>query len=166
MNVELIILGYLMTENLCGYDIRRKTEEQLKDFADLKLGSIYYALNKADKNSWIKKVATEKEKGTPEKFIYKILPAGKKQFKILLKEYFQKTFIHFDADMMLIHLDHLTQQQREAFLEDRTDYIKMKMESVKKGSDKEANKINHKQTLTYLEHHLKAEMAWLKTLDI
>ena len=89
MRVELIVLGFLMTENLSGYDIKRKTEEQLKGFSDLKAGSIYYALRKANKNNWIKKVATEKEEGTPDKFIYKILPAGKKHFKNLLKDIFK-----------------------------------------------------------------------------
>lgn len=162
MRVELIVLGFLMTENLSGYDIKIKTEEQLKGFSDLKAGSIYYALRKAEKNSWIKKAATEKEEGTPDKFIYKILPAGRKQFRNLLKEYFQNTFIHFNADQLLLHIDGLTQLQREEFREDRADFIKMKMEAVKK----ESNKINYKQTLSHLELHLKAEMAWLKTLDI
>ena len=166
MRVELIVLGFLMTENLSGYDIKRKTEEQLKGFSDLKAGSIYYALRKANKNNWIKKVATEKEEGTPDKFIYKILPAGKKHFKNLLKEYFQNTFIHFNADMLLLHIDGLTQLQREEFLEERTEFIKMKMDHVKEASHNNITKINYKHILTYLEQHLKAEMTWLKSLDI
>jgi hypothetical protein len=32
MNVELIVPGMLMEENLCGYDIRKKSEYLYKDF--------------------------------------------------------------------------------------------------------------------------------------
>lgn len=165
MKVEIIILGLLMKENLCGYVIKKMTEDLLKDFADLKLGSVYYALNKADQKGWIKKVGNEKEKGSLEKYTYQILPAGQEEFKKLLKEYLQKTRIHFNTDMLLIHLNQQMKQEEETFLEDRKAFIKKKMDHVKEASHNNITKINYKHMLTYLEHHLKAEMTWLKTLN-
>ncbi len=51
-------------------------------------------------NEWVKRVGTEKESGNPERYVYEILPAGKKYYKKLLKQYFEQNLIHFDIDIV------------------------------------------------------------------
>lgn len=166
MNVELIVLGMLMEENLCGYDIRKKTEYLYKDISEIKFGSIYYALDKSLKKELIKVTRQKKDYGTPEKTIYEILPAGRKYYKKLLREYFAKSLIHFNADMHLMLLAHLSEEQKEEFHTERINMIKDKIAEIKEKSDNTPDDSIYKHVLGYLDHHLKAEMTWLKQIKL
>ncbi len=164
MKIEITILGLLMEGNLYGYEIKKKIVERLEDYVDIKFGSIYYAIKKSVENGWVKRVGTEKESGNPERYVYEILPAGKKHYKKLLKQYFDTNFIHFDVDIVLMFFDNLTEEQKEQFLEERTTLIKDKIDSIKNKIEKDADDNSYRHILSYLEHHLKAELSWLKTL--
>lgn len=164
MKIEITILGLLMEGNLYGYEIKKKIVERLEDYVDIKFGSIYYAIKKSVENGWVKRVGTEKESGNPERYVYEILPAGKKHYKKLLKQYFDTNFIHFDVDIVLMFFDNLTEEQKEQFLEERTVLIKDKIDSIKEKIEKDAVDNSYRHILSYLEHHLKAELSWLKTL--
>jgi len=164
MKIEITILGLLMEGNLYGYEIKKKIVERLEDYVDIKFGSIYYAIKKSVENGWVKRVGTEKESGNPERYVYEILPAGKKHYKKLLKQYFDTNFIHFDVDIVLMFFDNLTDEQKEQFLEERTALVKDKIDSIKEKIEKEPIDNSYRHILSYLEHHLKAELNWLKTL--
>jgi DNA-binding PadR family transcriptional regulator len=165
MKIEITILGLLMEGNLYGYEIKKKIVERLEDYVDIKFGSIYYAIKKSVENGWVKRVGTEKESGTPESYVYEILPAGKKHYKKLLKQYFDTNFIHFDVDIVLMFFDFLSEEQKEQFLEERTSLIKEKIDSIKEKIDRDTEEEkSYRHILLYLEHHLKAELNWLKTL--
>jgi DNA-binding PadR family transcriptional regulator len=165
MKIEITILGLLMEGNLYGYEIKKKIVERLEDYVDIKFGSIYYAIKKSVENGWVKRVGTEKESGNPERYVYEILPAGKKHYKKLLKQYFDTNFIHFDVDIVLMFFDFLSEEQKEQFLEERTSLIKEKIDSIKEKIDRDTEEEkSYRHILLYLEHHLKAELNWLKTL--
>jgi DNA-binding PadR family transcriptional regulator len=165
MKIEITILGLLMEGNLYGYEIKKKIVERLEDYVDIKFGSIYYAIKKSVENGWVKRVGTEKESGNPERYVYEILPAGKKHYKKLLKQYFDSNYIHFDVDIVLMFLDFLSEEQKELFLEERITLIKEKLEGIKDKIDKTSSENNSFRHIhSYLEHHLKAELSWLKTL--
>ncbi len=167
MKIEITILGLLMEENLYGYEIKKKIEDRLEDYVDIKFGSIYYAIKKAVDNGWVKRVGTEKDSGNPERYIYEIMPNGKKHYKKLLKQYFEKTLIHFDIDIVLMFFNYLTPDQKKQFIEQRLSLLKEKLDSLKGKTEGEKGKTDEKSfyaIFTYLEHHLKAEMNWLKSL--
>ena len=120
----------------------------------------------ADKG-WLKKVGTEKESGNPERYVYEILPAGRKYYKKLLKQYFEKKLIHFDIDIVLMFLNSFSKEQKEQFVEERISIIKNKLDSIKEkigAKKKAAGEKSNADILTYIEYHLKAEMSWLKSL--
>jgi len=168
MKIEITILGLLMEENLYGYEIKKKIVERLEDYVDIKFGSIYYAIKKAVDNGWVKRVGTEKDSGNPERYIYEIMPNGKKHYKKLLKQYFDKILIHFDIDIVLMFINYLTDDQKKQFIEQRMSLIKDKLEAIKKKIDEEKSQPgeqSYHEIFTYLEHHLKAEMSWLKSLN-
>jgi DNA-binding PadR family transcriptional regulator len=168
MKIEITILGLLMEENLYGYEIKKKIVERLEDYVDIKFGSIYYAIKKAVDNGWVKRVGTEKDSGNPERYIYEIMPNGKKHYKKLLKQYFDRTMIHFDIDIVLMFINYLTDDQKKQFIEQRMALLKEKLDSIKKKIDGDTNRSgeqSYHEIFTYLEHHLKAEMSWLKTLN-
>ena len=167
MKIEITILGLLTEGNLYGYDIKKKIVERLEDYVDIKFGSIYYAIKKAVDNGWIKRIGTEKDGGNPERYVYSILPEGKKHYKKLVKQYFDRNLMHFDIDIVLMFISSLSDEQRSLFLEDRKELIKDKLNSMKTKIDKESK--NKESSLmhmyTYIENHLKAEMNWLKSLE-
>jgi DNA-binding PadR family transcriptional regulator len=168
MKIELTILGLLMEENLYGYEIKKKIVDRLEDYVDIKFGSIYYAIKKAVNNEWVKKVSTEKNTGNPERYIYEILPSGKKYYKKLLKQYFDRNDLHFDVDIIIMFLNFLSKEQKEIFTGKRIPIIEKKLKSIKNKikEEKENNKKNsHYYILTNIEHHLKAELNWLTTIN-
>lgn len=167
MKIEITILGLLMEGNLYGYEIKKKIVERLGDYVDIKFGSIYYAIKKAVDNGYVKRVGTEKEGGNPERYIYQILPAGRKYYKKLLKQYFDHNLIHFDIDIVLMFYKSLSDEQKEMFIEERKDLMKEKIAELKVKIDEESKKkeSNNMHLYNYLENHIKAELNWLKSLD-
>ncbi|HON15725.1 MAG TPA: PadR family transcriptional regulator [Spirochaetota bacterium] len=164
MKIEITILGLLMEGNLYGYEIKKKIVERLEDYVDIKFGSIYYAIKKSVDNGWVKRVGTEKESGNPERYVYEILPAGKKHYKRLLKQYFDTNFIHFDIDIVLMFLDYLSEEQKEQFYEERITLVKEKIDQIKKKIEEtSAEDFSTRHILSYLEHHLNAELNWLQS---
>lgn len=166
MKIEITILGLLMEENLYGYEIKKKIVDRLQDYVDIKFGSIYYAIKKAVDNGWVKKAGTEKEGGNPERYIYQILPAGRKYYKKILKQYFEHNLIHFDIDIVLMFLNSLQDDQKETFIEERRELIKEKLSEIKAkvAEESQQKEPNYLHLYTYLENHLKAENNWLKSL--
>ena len=161
MKIEITILGLLSEENLYGYEIKKKIMDRLEDYVDIKFGSIYYAIKKAVDNGWVKRVGIEKESGNPERYIYEILPAGKKYYKKLLKQYLDKNLIHFDIDIVLMFYRTLSAEMKEQFLEDRFIDIKRRIDEIeKKLKDGDSNTA----LLKYLLSHLNAEMSWLNIM--
>jgi PadR family transcriptional regulator, regulatory protein AphA len=168
MKIEITILGLLMERNLYGYEIKKKIVEKLEDYVDIKFGSIYYAIKKAVNNGWVRRVGTEKESGNPERYVYEILPVGKKHYKKLLKQFFDQNMIHFNIDIVLMFLDFLSDEQRAIFVEDRTELIKEKLESIRDKISREKsveNEMSNYFVLSYIEQHLKAELSWLKAIN-
>ena len=163
--IELIVLGLLMERNLYGYEINKIIKERFQGYVDIKYGSIYYAIYKAVEDNYVKEQDKVKDSLTPQKVIFKIEQAGRKRFKFLLRKYFSENFIHFDVDITLMLLNSLTDDQKEAFIEERKELLKDRLADVKKaingdnGSDKD-----YMHIYTYLESHLKAENNWVKSL--
>jgi DNA-binding PadR family transcriptional regulator len=167
MKIEITILGLLMEENLYGYEIKKKIVDRLEDYVDIKFGSIYYAIKKAVENGWVKRVGTEKDSGNPERYVYEILPTGRKHYKKMLKQYFEQNMIHFDIDIVLMFLNYLSDDQAEQFIADRISLIGNKLGSIKQKIDDEKNapaEKSFRKIFSYLEHHLEAELEWLKSL--
>lgn len=167
MKIEITILGLLMEGNLYGYEIKKKIVERLEDYVDIKFGSIYYAIKKAVDNGWVKRVGTEKEGGNPERYIYQIMPAGKKYYKKMLKQYYDHNLIHFDIDIVLMFYNSLAAEQKDQFMEDSTEVVKQKLSTIREKIELESRvpeNISQMHVLTYLESHLRAELSWLKSL--
>ncbi len=152
MNTELIVLN-LIAENDCGgYDIMKRIKEATVNNANIEYGSIYHRIKKAVSDDLIKPKKTIKGQGKPDKIVYQITPKGEKYIKKRFNQYLDKNHIHFDIDILLMFLDKVDQE----FIEERMEVVKEKLASI-----------NGKKSvlLSYLEYHLKAEMAWLKSLQ-
>lgn len=81
--IEFIILGFLITNSLTGYDIKQKMSISTSNFIDASFGSIYPSLRRLKQK---KLVSVEEivENGKLKK-VYSITELGKKHFMIWLK---------------------------------------------------------------------------------
>jgi hypothetical protein len=62
----------------------------------------------------------------------------------------------------------LESDQRETFIEERREFLKEKLVEIKDKIDAEDKKKGNESNLylhTYIENHLKAELAWIKSLE-
>ncbi len=164
MKVLLTILGLLNMGNLYGYEIKKKINENSSDYVDAKFGSIYYAIRKSLKSGWIKQKGSEKEEGNPERYVYQITPEGKKYYKKGIRKYFENNDLHFDIDILLLFISSLDNEQKENYIEEKTDLLNSKLSKIKediKNLPKSSDKHN---IYAYIENHLKAELSWIKSL--
>ena len=79
MDVQSIILGFLMQQSMTGYDLKKAFSMSFSFFSGLSYGSIYPALKKMEKLGLIS-MKVEIQDGAPNRKIYTITEAGRKSF--------------------------------------------------------------------------------------
>ena len=113
MDVQSVLLGFLMHSSLTGYDLRKAFSMSFSFFSGLSYGSIYPSLKKMESRGLISK-QVEIQDGAPNRKVYTITEAGKKVFLETLKSPFvpeqpRSTFL-----MRLFFFAHLRPEEREA----------------------------------------------------
>ena len=76
--IESIILSLLITEDLYGYEIAKRLKEKSKDLYSMGEGTMYPALQRLEKNGFIKAYWVDLESGSRRKY-YTITEEGKKE---------------------------------------------------------------------------------------
>lgn len=90
--IPLYILGLLMRFGAQhGYHIKKLIAEQLADFTDIKLPTIYYHLDKMEKDGLLL-AAREKSTSRPEKTVYSVTEQGRQAFVSLLEQTLQFSY--------------------------------------------------------------------------
>ena len=74
------ILGMLMSGPRSGYDLKKDFEEQISNFWSESLGQIYPALSRLKEEKFVS-VKIKREKGRPERKVYRITKKGEKAFR-------------------------------------------------------------------------------------
>ncbi len=110
--VPLYILGLLLRFGpQHGYQIKKLLEEQLADFTQIKLPTVYYHLDKMAAAGLVL-AHTDRQGARPEKTVYEATPAGAKQFEALLRKTLHTTYRPtFDIDAGLYFADTLLPQE-------------------------------------------------------
>lgn len=165
--IPLYILGLLLRFGpQHGYQIKKLIEEQLKDFTQIKLPTVYYHLEKMETSGLIT-ATCEKQGERPEKTVYQVSDIGADKFGELLSQSLQiKYRPTFDIDCTFYFSDSLDQNEMVNSLEIHIGVMKKTLEKLN---------IHHRETLEYMpesykisaniifEHHImhyKAELAW------
>jgi DNA-binding PadR family transcriptional regulator len=79
MNVQSILLGFLMLKSMTGYEMRQIFSISFSFFSDLSYGSIYPALKRMERDGLIT-MQLEIQDGAPNRKVYSITDAGRKAF--------------------------------------------------------------------------------------
>lgn len=169
MKIRFVILGFLMQKPLYGYEIKSIIEERMGDWADIKFGSIYYALKTLYEKGFVTKEETEREAGRPERQIYAITESGKKEFSRLLhKMWGNMSMPQYNFDLALFFICFLKKEEVRKYLAKRIAY----MEGVIKYIGEHRREILSNEyvppiaqaLLNHSEAHFLAEHDWLVKL--
>lgn len=165
--IPLYILGLLLRFGpQHGYQIKKLIEEQLEDFTQIKLPTVYYHLEKMEASGLITSTS-EKQGERPEKTVYQVSEAGTYKFKELLLQSLEiKYRPTFDIDGTFYFSDSLDNTALADSLEKHIIAMKKTLEKLE---------FHHKETMENMpdsykvstniifEHHImhyKAELAW------
>ncbi|WP_026881949.1 PadR family transcriptional regulator [Clostridium akagii] len=102
--VRALILFYLSIKPTHGYDIQRFVEiNGMDQWAKIQSGSIYYALNKLEKQGFIYTLREERN-GARIRKVYAINDLGKEELKRTLKEELLKPMQSIESDKFMIYI--------------------------------------------------------------
>lgn len=124
MEQDLVILGLLMEKPRHGYAIKKAIQEELRTLYPFSSTSIYYTLSSLEKKGFLKK-ERGKLPNRPEKYIYHITQAGKKEFSNLLsKNLLEVKRPLLNLDISLYFLRFLEPQEAIKRLKNRLKFLK------------------------------------------
>lgn len=132
MDIQAIILGFLMRKSMTGYDLKKAFSISFAFFSGLSYGSIYPALKKMEKNGLITK-HVEIQDGSPNRKIYTVTEAGRTAFLNSLKSPLPTEQPKSAFLMRLFFFAHLSPQDRKSVARKHLDSVKQlqsELESV------------------------------------
>lgn len=165
--IPLYILGLLLRFGpQHGYQIKKLLGEQLEDFTQIKLPTVYYHLEKMEAAGLI--TANRDKQGTrPEKTVYRITSTGKDEFQELLHKTLQiKYRPTFDIDGTFYFSDSLECSDLINSLSQHVSNLKNTLHMLEIHRTETLEQIPPRYKISsniIFEHHIQhyqAELAW------
>jgi DNA-binding PadR family transcriptional regulator len=169
MKVQFYILGLLLRYGpQHGYHLKQIVEEQISDFAKIKLPTIYYHLEKLEENRHVT-ASFDKDGNRPEKTVYSITDEGTKYFYVLLKK-MQAEELHLELpfDGVLFFRERISNEEFSGMLKNAIQVVEIKLNQVLAHRDitlrviPDIAKANTQAIFNHHIYHLRAELEWLK----
>lgn len=161
---KLIILGLLSKKDMHGYEIIKKINDEMTNFCDIKIGSIYFAINNLLKHELIESKGIIKGKKEPDKTIYGITEKGKEQYVKTLRQSFLKTYAgRYPIDIALHFKDDLQDTDYRRIIADKVYITERVVETIKTLLNEEEDNTK-KLILKHQLMHQKCELDWLNSL--
>lgn len=167
--VKIVLLGFLYEKPLHGYEIKHIIENHMDDWTDIKVGSIYFALNKLTEDGLIQIQAELQEGNRPAKTVYEITDLGKEAFINQLQDLWTKDIrSYYPLDIGIFFMNYLPKELLSKILDDKIDQLEKTVLHLNK-HQKELNSNPHVpvQAAIIMSHtslHTKAELTWLQEL--
>ncbi len=172
--IPLYILGLLQRfGSQHGYQIKKIIADQLSDFTQIKLPTIYYHLEKMNKDGLLSSTS-EKPGSRPEKTVYSITPNGVDAFQKMLNEFLDFDYRPtFSSDSVFFFSDYLQESELKEHLSNYIEKLRKslsiinihKIEALK--FVPEDSKIMVSIIFNHHEYHYKTELDWaIETLNL
>jgi DNA-binding PadR family transcriptional regulator len=133
MDVQSVLLGFLMRNSMTGYDLKKAFSISFSFFSGLSYGSIYPALKKMEKQGLITQ-RLEIQDGAPNRKVYTITEAGEAAFLDALRSPFAQEQPKNAFLMRLFFFAHLSPEDRWAIVANYLDFVEQvqkQMESAR-----------------------------------
>lgn len=132
MSVRLFVLGLLYGQDRHGYEIKEVAKLWgLERWARIGFGSIYHALGKLQEEGCIEERGVEQEGNRPQRYVYRITPAGQNTFFDLLRQTAREADTESrDIDLALAFIHHLPPEERITLLQQRLDSLTPRRRSL------------------------------------
>ena len=116
--IDLIVLGMLKKESLSAYDIQKLVEyRNISKWVKISTPSIYKKVLQLEEKGLISS-HTEKDGKMPEKSVYTLTDAGKKEFEKLMLEISCKPInIFLDFNAVIVNLESMTKERQRECLD-------------------------------------------------
>lgn len=134
--IDLIVLGMLTDQDLSAYDMQKLVEyRNISKWVKVSTPSIYKKVLQLEEKGLIKSIAV-KEGKMPEKAVYSLTDAGKKEFEALMLEIAEKPiYLFLDFNAVIVNIDKLTPELRTRCL----DRIKNGVNELKSNLEENIN---------------------------
>lgn len=167
--IPLYVLGLLQRYGpQHGYQLKKTISEELADFTQFKLPTIYYHLEKMSAQGLIAG-SSGKTGARPEKTVYAITQAGRDAFSAGLREQLTEQYRPvFSNDALFYFSDHLQKEEIASSLFRRRDVLQQSLQAIEE---------HKQQTLAFIpedakpmvniifshhEYHFRAELEWVE----
>ena len=116
--IDLIVLGILKKESMSAYDIQKLVEyRNISKWVKISTPSIYKKVLQLEQKGLISS-HTEKDGKMPEKAVYTLTEAGKKEFEKLMFEISCKPInIFLDFNAVIVNLESMTKERQKECLD-------------------------------------------------
>lgn len=165
---EYALLGLLTMGPASGYDLRRKTEQQIGHFWNESYASIYPMLKRLLGRGWVERRQVEQD-DKPDKWVYSITDAGMEAFRLWLGEGINPIpprnillmKVYFGAEMsnsdLIGHIEWYRQELTKALGDNEN-----RISQIKQASDDSAS-VYQLLTLSHSIHETRAMLTWCKS---
>ena len=167
--IPLYMLGLLQRYGpQHGYQLKKTISEELEDFTQIKLPTIYYHLEKMSTQGLIEG-ASERAGTRPEKTIYAITQSGKEAFSAALSEQLSAQYRPvFSNDALFYFSEHLPEEAILLSLQQQKAVLRTSLETIEQ---------HKRQTLAFIpedakamvniifshhEYHFRVELDWVE----
>ena len=165
--VPIYILGVLIRFGpQHGYQVKRTIAENVADFTSIKLPTIYYHLDKMEREGLLQ-AKRETEGSRPERTVYAVTDKGRQAFAQGLERQLALTYQpSFDADAIFYFAEHVDSQQVIRHLADHAARLERILAEIAGHQQAVANSIPKEQQRyvnIIFQHHLlhyRAEKTW------
>ena len=148
MNVQSILLGFLMKNSMTGYDLKKAFSISFSFFSGLSYGSIYPALKKMEDQGLISK-RVEIQDGAPNRKVYTITDEGRKAFLEALKSPFVPEKPKNSFAMKLFFFAYLDPAERNAIAAEYLNTVKRSCKELESARPEVEAKADHFQYLCF-----------------
>ena len=172
--IKVLILYYLSIKSTHGYEIQKFIQiNHMDKWTKIQSGSIYYALNKLEKDGLIV-LKEEIGSGLKARKIYKITDNGRNELKELVKNELANELFPSGSDKFIIYplLNTLDKQSMISQINSHIDRLKEKRIYLKKWQNIKINKqslaverISFEIMITNLEYQIKWHEALIEEMD-
>ena len=115
MDIQSVLLGFLLKSSMTGYDLRKAFSMSFSFFSGLSYGSIYPSLKKMQSRGLISQ-RVEIRDGAPNRKVYTITEEGKRAFLEALRAPFVPEQPKNGLLMRLFFFRHLSPEERKAIV--------------------------------------------------